>query len=111
MGMTLRQAWFINGTLYNSEVWCSFSDRDIEVLNVLDRKILRLITGAHRKTPSEMLYLELGVTPIRHIVMARRLMFYHYILNEDPKSLIHRFYQSQCKNPVRGLHLKKILKY
>ena len=25
MGMTLRQAWFINGTLYNSEVWCAFS--------------------------------------------------------------------------------------
>ena len=42
MGMILRQTWFINGTLYNSEVWGSFSDCDIEVLNVLDRKILRL---------------------------------------------------------------------
>ena len=42
-----------------------------------------------------------------------RLTFYHYILNEDPKSLINRFYQSQCKNPVRGdwcLTLKENLK-
>ena len=38
MGMTLRQAWFINGTLYNSEVWCAFSKADIEVLEVLDRE-------------------------------------------------------------------------
>ena len=29
MGMTLRQAWFITGTLYNSEMWCSFSHADI----------------------------------------------------------------------------------
>jgi hypothetical protein len=60
-----------------------------------------------------MLYLELGVTPIRHYVMARRVLFYHCILNEDPKSLINRFYQSQYKNPVRGdwcLTLKENLK-
>ena len=31
MGMTLRPAWFINGTLYNSEVWCAFSKTDIDV--------------------------------------------------------------------------------
>ena len=58
MGMTLRQAWFINGTLFNSEVWCGFSDADIKVLTVLDRKNLRLDTGSHSKTPSEMLYLQ-----------------------------------------------------
>ena len=23
-GLTLREAWFLNGTLYNSEVWCSY---------------------------------------------------------------------------------------
>ena len=36
MGMTLRQAWFINRTLYNSKVWCAFTKSDIEVLEVLD---------------------------------------------------------------------------
>ena len=36
MGMTLKQAWLINGTLYNSEVWCAFSKADIEVVEVLD---------------------------------------------------------------------------
>ena len=36
IGLTLRQAWFINGTLFNSEVWCAFSESDLKVLEVLD---------------------------------------------------------------------------
>ena len=75
MGMTLRQAWFINGTLYNSEVWCSFSNADIEVLNVLHRKIILLITGAHSKTPSELLYLETGALTISHVIAVRRHLY------------------------------------
>ena len=63
IGLTLRDAWFVNGTLYNSEVWCSYSDKDMEVLNVLDRKILKLITGSHSKAPFEMLFLETGCLP------------------------------------------------
>ena len=29
-------------------------------------------------------------------------MFYHYILNEDSKSLIHKFYKIQSEKPVKG---------
>ena len=75
MVMTLGQAWFINGTLFNIEVWCSFSDADIEVLNVLDRKILWLNTSAHSKPPSEMLYLETGALTISHVIAVRRHLY------------------------------------
>ena len=34
--------------------------------------------------------------------MSRRMMFYHYILNEDSKSLIHRFYMVQSRKPVKN---------
>ena len=38
--LTLREAWFVNGTLFNSEVWSSYTDNDIKVLELLDRTIL-----------------------------------------------------------------------
>ena len=75
IGLTLRQAWFLNDTLFNSEVLCAFSDSDLEVLEVLDRKIFRLILGAHSKAASEMLYLETGVIPICHVLAVRRLCY------------------------------------
>ena len=30
------------------------------------------------------------------------MMFYHYILNADSKSLIHRFYMVQSRKPVKN---------
>ena len=68
IGLTLIQAWFLNGTLFNSEVWCAFSDSDLDVIEVLDRKSVRLILGAHSKAPNKMIYLETGVIPIHHVV-------------------------------------------
>ena len=87
MGLTLRQAWFLNGTLYNSEVWCALSKSDLNVLEVLDQKILRLILGAHSKAPSEMLYLETGVLPIPHVVTLRRLCYLKNILNRNDNEI------------------------
>ena len=102
MGLTLRQAWFLNGTLYNSEVWCALSKSDLNVLEVLDRKILRLILGAHSKAPSEMLYLETGVLPIRHVVALRRLCYLKNILNRNDNEIIKQVYEAQRKHPCKG---------
>ena len=52
--------------------------------------------------PKEMLYLETGSTPIRYIIKFRRLMFLHYILNEDVGSLIYRVFNAQKNNPSRN---------
>ena len=53
-------------------------------------------------TPKEMLYLELGVVPIRYLIKMRRLNFLQYILQEDRESLIHSFLQAQIDKPTKG---------
>ena len=45
---------------------------------------------------------DLGLIPLRYIAKARRLMFLHYILNEDENSLIFKFFQAQIQNPLPG---------
>ena len=60
VGMMLRDAMFVNGILTNSEAWHSISKKNIEDLEVMDRSLLRYITGAHAKTQNEFLYLETG---------------------------------------------------
>ena len=49
-----------------------------------------------------MLYLELGVIPIRFKIIERRLNFLWYILHEDEETLINMFLQAQLKSPVHG---------
>ena len=48
-----------------------------------------------------MLYLELGCIPFREIVREKRLRFLHYILNEDPKSIVHRVFKSQMEHKTK----------
>ena len=48
-----------------------------------------------------MLFLELGCIPFREIIRERRLGFLHYILNLDPKSMMHRFFKSQMEKRTK----------
>ena len=102
VAVILRDSLFVNGILTNLEASYGLTDSEMEELEKCDEQLLRIILECPCTTPKEMLYLELGVIPIRYIVMSRRLMFYHYILNEDSKSLIHKFYKLQSEQPVKG---------
>ena len=66
----LRESLFVNGLLFNSEVWYNISEQELEDLEEVDEALLRNILKAHSKTPIEALYLELGCIPLRYIVMA-----------------------------------------
>lgn len=63
---------------------------------------MRRVLSAHSKTPIEMLYLENGFTPIRFILMSRRLNFLWYILQQKPNSLLNKFFSAQLANPKNG---------
>ena len=101
-GLTLRESWFLNGTLYNSEVWCNYRESDLKELGVLDRKILRCIIGAHAKSPQEMLYLETNVLRIPDIVSLRRLMYYQTVLKKDKNEIVRKVFVAQQNNPSKG---------
>ena len=71
VGLTLRESWFLNGILYNSEVWYSYKKADLKVLE----DILHEIIGIHSKVPWEMLYLETLVLPISSVIIVRRPIY------------------------------------
>ena len=108
IGLTLRESWFLNGTLYNSEVWCAYLNKDLKVLELLDKKILRLILGAHSKVPCEMLYLESGALPLRHVIIVRRLSYLQTILKSHEDEIIRKIYSAQKRNPCKGDWIKLV---
>ena len=46
-------------------------------------------------TPIESYYIETNTTPIRHILMARRLMYYWTLLNKDDSELAKKVLETQ----------------
>ena len=100
VAIILRNSLLISSLLTNSEAWYNLTIADIKELESVDEIMLRKILECPSSTPKEMLYLELGVLPIRYIIMMRRLNFLQYILYEDKNSLIHSFLKTQLKKPT-----------
>ena len=91
VAMTLRNSLLLSSLLTNAEAWYNLTTQDVNDLEKVDEDLLRKILECPISTPKEMLYLELGVSPIRSILRSRRLNFLHYILNEETDSLIYTF--------------------
>ena len=50
IGLQLRQAMFVNGVLFNLEVWPKLTVADITMLETVDHHLIRCICNSHAKT-------------------------------------------------------------
>ena len=108
VGVIIRNSLLVSSMLCNTEAWYSITQAEIELLETVDTQFLRKLINAPRATPKEVLFLELGVVPFRELIMKRRIMFLHHILNEEPGSMINRFFQTQLKSPKQKDWVKTV---
>ena len=101
VGLTLRHAWFLNGCLFNSEVWSGYHKSDIDELEKIDRQILRLIIGAQAKVPTEMLYLETSEIPVKYVRSVRRLVYLNTFLKRHDAKITKKVYVAMKENPLK----------
>ena len=102
VAVILRNSLLLSTILSNCESWYNLTLKEVEELESVDESLLQKILEAPFSTPKEMFFLEMGIIPIRFILMKRRFSFLHYILKEDKNSLIYNFFQEQSSNPVKG---------
>ena len=89
-GLILRESIFLSSMLVNSETWVNIKKEDIEVLESLDRILMRRLLETPTSTPKPSLYLELGCIPVGYIIKSRRLMFLQYILKRKKDETISK---------------------
>ena len=102
VALILRSSLLLNGILTNSEAWYGLKTSDLEQLEEIVEQLLRKILEVGAGCPKEMLYLETGTIPIRFLLAFKRVMFLHYILNQDKDSLIYRIFEAQVRNPSKN---------
>ena len=74
---------------------------------MIDHDILRAITGAQAKVPTEMLYLETAQVPIKSVIIGRRLLYLQTILHRHKSELTRRIYDAMKEEPLKDdwIHL------
>ena len=101
-GLLLRESLFLSSMLVNSETWVNIAKEEIEIMESLDRILMRRILEIPTSTPKPSLYLELGVIPIGYIIKSRRLLFLQYILKRNKEETISKAFWAQRANPVKN---------
>ena len=99
--------------LYAGETYYNLTERNHRMLENIEEDCLRQILKTGKHCSMSLLYLELGVVPARFQIQIMMLNFLQYILQQDPNSLIQKFFRAQCDNPTKNdwvSHIKIILK-
>ena len=102
IGLLLRESMFLSMLLNNAECWLDITKTDIDELEGIDAMLLRKILETPSTTPIPAIYLELGCMPLSFHLKHKRLMFLHYILQEDENSLISRIFWTQVNKPIKN---------
>ena len=80
----------------------NLTKKELNNLITIDNKLLRVIWECPKYTSVPMMFPELKCVPIEAVIMKRRIMFLHYLLNLPHNSLLSRCFQAQTKRPLKG---------
>ena len=97
IAVILRNSLLVSSVLCNSEAWFNVTKAELALIESVDLMLLRNILGAPKTVAKEIIYLELGLLPLRDIIKQRRLNFLHYILNQGPNSIMFKVFETQQK--------------
>ena len=88
--------------LYASETYYNLKEKEIRLLEIIEEFFMRKLLNTTKGCPISQMYLELGQMPARFHIYKMRCLFLKYILDQDQKSTIFRFFKLQMENKIRG---------
>ena len=109
VALMLRNSLLVSSMLLNTEAWYNLTKPELNLLETIDIQFLRSILKAPKCTPKEMLFLELGVVPFKQLIMKRRILYLHHILNENENSMLNRFLVVQFRKKKKKDWISQVL--
>ena len=86
IAVIMRNAYLISSMLSCSETWYNVTENDLRKLEQVDESLMRKIFNCSSQVTSEILSLELGLLPVRYIIMLRRIIYFQ---QKSRKARIH----------------------
>ena len=109
--MILRSSLLVSSLLINSEAWVNLSYQDIRSLEQTDEILLSKILESSANTSNAFKYLELGIYPIRFEIMKRKIVYLHYLLQQEKSSMVYKVLQATQNHPVKNDFVQTCTKY
>ena len=92
----------INSMLCNIEVLYGLNKSDMETMESVDHYFMRRIFQSPFSTPIKSFYIETNLMCLTFIIMGRRLMYYHTVLQKTDAELVKCVFSTQQKFNVKN---------
>ena len=98
----MREGLLVGGLLTNAESWINIRKQNLEALEKPDIHLLRKVLSTSGNPCNALMMLELGVTPIRFIIMKKRMQFLQYILKQNIGTMIRKVFDALKAESRKG---------
>ena len=98
----LREGLLLGSMLNNSESWVNITKSDLDTLEKPDTIVQRSILTEYGNPSKVFMCLELGVIPVKFVIIEKRLKFLKYILDETITSMIRQIYETLKEDSRKG---------
>ena len=98
----MRNSKLISVLTYNIEVIHNLNKSDIQRLDKVDLLLIRKSLSISSKSTRCLILLELGLIPVKFLIMQKRMNFLHHLLTLEKPSLANSVFVEQVKKPVKG---------
>ena len=98
----MREAILVSGLLTNAESWINLTKKNLEELEKPDIILLRKIISQSGNPAKCFMQLELGIIPVKYIIMQKRMNFLNYILHESKESMLRQVFDALKEDSRKG---------
>ena len=102
IALILRESLLFSSMLLNSESWTNVTAAEVNQLEKIDKALIKKILSCPAKTTVCFLFLETAALPIKNVLMGKRIMFLHCLLNLPETDLTSRVFHAQAENPIKN---------
>ena len=101
-GIIFLKSLLRSSIVYSAETYYNLTEAELRELEKIEENYLIQLYSTEKGCPRSQLYFESGLYSLRFEIMKIKVLFLHYILNQDSNSLISQFYTAQSEDPQRG---------
>ena len=101
-GLIYMNSLLRSSVLYAAETYYNLTERNLRMIEMIEEECLKKILDTKKTCTTSLLYLETGQLPARFQIKVMQLNFLKYILHQKKESLIHKFFEAQCKTPTKN---------
>ena len=79
----MRKALMLGGMLTNADTWINITEYDVTRFTMPDTQLQRRLLSVSGHPSRVFMCLEVGVVPVKFVIMAKRTNMLHYTLKES----------------------------